>query len=185
MKINLINNCMKRIIVIAAVLFMTISSAYSQSLKSISATGNKISLKETHYTSLSLGASVNTKDFKEKNSYGFNFGLRHQFSRIFYFEGRFSFVGQMNGMSSDMYVYSLIPQWNAFEEESLRIMVGTGLELLALKDGGYFLPLGLIKLEYNISKEFFVAPEIKAYPFSASLNFGFRFPFKGYENAFK
>jgi hypothetical protein len=175
---------MRILFVVLAIFLIATSSAYSQSLKSISGSEVINSSEDSLYTNISAGAGVYTVNFKETTSFGFNLGLRHQFSEKFYLEGKFYFLGKSKSSNDNYYILSLIPQWNVFEEDPLKIIIGPGLELWTAKDGMIILPLAIAKLEYNISKEFFISPEIKTFPFTATLNFGFRFLFRDYENKF-
>jgi hypothetical protein len=172
---------MKNLIISIAIIFLTTSSIYSQTLKSVSLPENLLKTEETQYTSISFGPALSMHDSKPKLRLGINASLSHQFTKSFYLEGKFDFIPEINNKNS-IFIFSVIPQWSVYNNSTLNFIIGPGIELIAInKEGGIILPLGMAKLHINITDNIFLSPELRFPPVLGSINFGFRIPYQGFK----
>lgn len=166
---------MKKLIITLAVVIITATSIYSQSVKSISSSG-KNNTKETLYSVISVGMDFYTANFKQDLRYGFNAGLRHQFSDLFYLEGKIDLILRNVGLDQQV-IIAVIPQWSLFKNKSFNFVFGLGVEFFGSKqDGGAILPVGSAKFEYKLSDDFIIFPELRYPLYMASINIGYRVP---------
>lgn len=174
---------MKKLIITVTLIFIAITSVNSQTLSGISSSNNKITLKDKHYTSFSIGTGISTFNLKKDEllRYGVNGGMRHQFSQLFYLEGKFDLIFRKN-YENQQIIIALIPQWCIIKSKLFNFIFGVGLELwIERKEGGAFLPLANTKFEINLSDDFFIFPELRYPPYMASINIGFRIPYQGFK----
>jgi hypothetical protein len=150
---------MKKLIIILTIIFIIAYPVFSQTLKSISLSRNKLSLNENTYTSVSIGGSIATQSFEKTGTgIGMNAGIRHQFSKIFYFEGKVDYFPKSS--DNGLLLCSLIPQWSVTKSKSLNFILGGGLVFLAYNDAKILDPLFSTKLEYKISDVVILYPEL-------------------------
>jgi hypothetical protein len=133
----------------------------------------------TRYQSLSFG--LGTTEF---NSYGlydskfvFSFGLSHQFNKFFFLEIKFDYCPRTEHDVA-VYIFSGIPQI-AFNlsGDNLKFKTGLGIFLLGIPSEGP--PISFtadVKLEYNISKEISIYPEIRYSPLLLTFNVSYKIP---------
>jgi len=170
---------MKKLILTLAIIFISTSFVFPQSLKSISNIKKQIIPNSSGnlYQNISLGFDIYSLELKKNANFGFNSGIRHQFSRYFYLEAKFDLIfGDANYGSR--YIFALIPQWSIMGNKTFNLLFGGGLEIHTISQEGYgFLPLVSVKLEYKLSADLSIVPELRIpTPYIASLNFSYRFP---------
>jgi len=170
---------MKKLVLTLAIILISSSFVFPQSLKSISNIKNQIIPNSSGnlYQNISFGFDIYSQELKKNTNFGINSGIRHQFSRYFYLEAKLDLIfGDANYNSR--YVFALIPQWSILGNKTYNLLFGGGIGLLAISQEGYsFFPLVSVKLEYKLSDEIIIFPELRfPTPYIASINFSYRFP---------
>ena len=166
---------MKKTYISLALILISLNNVNPQNLKTNSSLENIFKSEETLYSSISLGPVLYIDNSKLSPDFGIDIGIRHQFSKSFYLEGKFDYIPAKN----TIYLIALVPQWSLYNNKTLNFVLGTGLEFIAIRhEGAVILPLAIAKLEINIIDNFFISPEFRYIPFLATLNFGYRVPSK-------
>jgi hypothetical protein len=150
---------MKYIIITLTIIFIGAYPVFSQTLKSISSSGNRLRLNETTYTSISIGANMVKPIFAKGSGIGINLGLRHQLSNTFYIEGKVDYLPKTS--DDGIFSFSLVPQWSVAKNKSLNFLLGCGLVVLANSDSKFFGPIFSTKLEFKILDYIILYPEIR------------------------
>jgi len=133
------------------------------------------------YQSFSFGLGLTTFNYYDLSDYKLvlSLGISHQLSKSFFLEAKFDYCPKTEN-DEQVYIFSGIPQF-AFNllEDNLKLKMGLGLFLLGVpKSGAIIFLVADAKVEYNLSKEVSIYPEIRFIPLLFTFNVSYKLPLK-------
>jgi hypothetical protein len=128
------------------------------------------------YQSVTFGLGVSPYTPNELRSV-LSLGISHQLSKSFFLEVKFDYSPKTD-TREQIYIFSGIPQFSFnLVNNYLKLKTGLGLFLFVeKKEGGFILPVADTKLEYSLSKEISIYPEIRVPPFLFTFHISYNIP---------
>jgi hypothetical protein len=130
----------------------------------------------TRYQSLSFGLGV-CPDEASNYKFVLSLGLSHQFSKSFFLEAKFDYCTKTEH-KEQIFIFSGIPQFSfKLSENILYLKTGIGLFFgIIPNEAAILFPVAEVKVEYNISKEVSIYPDIRFPPFLLTFNVSYKIP---------
>ncbi len=131
------------------------------------------------YQSVTFGLGVTTFDYFAFSGprLVLSSGISHQLSESFYLEVKFDYSPETKYHKS-IYIFSGIPQFSFnLINNDLKLKTGLGLFFLAVpSDGAMIFLVADAKLEYSLSKEVSIYPEIRFIPLLLTFHISYNIP---------